>query len=80
MYIMVISYSSDMTAPDKSPTTEHEKRIADARNGLADVINLARYRNEPTFLTNRGKRVAAVVSIEFYERAKRALDEAGPTP
>lgn len=65
MYITPVGYTADMTAQKK----EHEERIADARNGLAEVINKARYLQEPTFLTNRGKRVAVVVSTDFYEQA-----------
>lgn len=67
MYTMIVRYTSDMTASKK----EHEERIADARNSLAEVINRARYLQEPTFLTNRGKRVAVVASTDFYERALR---------
>ena len=66
MYTMIVRYTPDMTAPKK----EHEERIADARNSLAEVINRARYLQEPTFLTNRGKRVAVVASTDFYEQAK----------
>ena len=66
MYAMIVRYTSVMTAPKK----EHEERIADARNSLAEVINRARYLQEPTFLTNRGKRVAVVASTDFYEQAK----------
>ncbi|GAA3851925.1 hypothetical protein GCM10023084_02670 [Streptomyces lacrimifluminis] len=58
-----------------APKPEAQERIADARNALADVINRARYTDETTVLTHRKKRVAAVVSIEFYERALAALDE-----
>ncbi|MFE5871610.1 type II toxin-antitoxin system prevent-host-death family antitoxin [Streptomyces roseifaciens] len=54
---------------------EHEQRIADVRNGLADAIGRARYGDAVTVLTNRGKRVAALVSVEFYERALAALGE-----
>jgi len=71
VYMNVSRYSIAMSAPK----TETEARIADARNGLADVINRARYLDEVTVLTHRSKRVAAVVSIEFYERALAALGE-----
>ena len=70
MYTMTVRYTLDMTAPKK----EHEERIADARNSLAEVINRARYLQEPTFLTNRGKRVAVVTSTDFYEQAKSDRD------
>ncbi|WP_221890339.1 type II toxin-antitoxin system prevent-host-death family antitoxin [Streptomyces sp. WAC05858] len=67
MYITSVGYTAVMTAPKK----EHEERIADARNALADVINKARYLQEPTFLTNRGKRVAVVVSTDFYDQSRQ---------
>lgn len=58
-----------------APKVELEERIADVRNALADAINRARYRDEVTVLTHRKRRVAALVSIEFYERALEALGE-----
>ncbi|MFD7956995.1 type II toxin-antitoxin system prevent-host-death family antitoxin [Streptomyces ardesiacus] len=54
-------------------TTEHEASIAKVRNSFADAIGHARYSSEPTVLTSRGKRVAAIVPMEFYERALEAL-------
>lgn len=71
MYTMIVGYTPNMTAPK----IEHEERIADVRNALADAINKARYRDEVTVLTSRGKRVSALVSMEFYERALAALGE-----
>jgi prevent-host-death family protein len=71
MYITSIRYTPAMTAPK----IEHEERIADVRNALADAINQARYRDDVTVLTSRGKRVAALVSMDFYERALAALGE-----
>lgn len=71
MYVTTVRYTADMTAPK----IEHEERIADVRNALADAINLARYRDEVTVLTHRSKRVAALVSMDFYERACAALGE-----
>lgn len=50
-----------------APMTEHTERIADVRNSFADAIGRARYSDEPTILTSRGKRVAALVSTDFYE-------------
>lgn len=47
--------------------TEHTERIADVRNSFADAIGRARYSDEPTVLTSRGKRVAALVSMDLYE-------------
>lgn len=71
MYINALGYTPAMTAPK----IEHEERIADVRNALADAINKARYRDDVTVLTSRGKRVAALVSMDFYERALAALGE-----
>jgi prevent-host-death family protein len=71
MYIMVLRYTADMTAPKK----EHQERIADVRNSLAEAIEKARYYDETTVLTSRGKRVAVLVGMDFYERALEALGE-----
>lgn len=71
MYIMVLVYCSDMTAPKK----EHQEKIADVRNSLADAIERARYYDETTVMTSRGKRVAVIVGMDFYERALEALGE-----
>ncbi|MFH8867105.1 type II toxin-antitoxin system prevent-host-death family antitoxin [Streptomyces griseus] len=60
-----------MTAPKK----EHQSKIADVRNALADAIEKARYYDETTVLTSRGKRVAVLVGMDFYERALEALGE-----
>ncbi|MFM9590777.1 type II toxin-antitoxin system Phd/YefM family antitoxin [Streptomyces scabiei] len=58
-----------------APKTEHVASIAEVRNSFADAVGRARYSDEPTVLTSRKKRVAVVVSIDFYERALRALGE-----
>lgn len=71
MYIMIVRYSVDMTAPKK----EHQEKIADVRNALAEAIEKARYYDETTVLTSRGKRVAVLVGMDFYERALDALGE-----
>lgn len=71
MYMKSVRYSTDMTAPKK----EHQSKIADARNALADAIEKARYYDETTVLTSRGKRVAVLVGMDFYERALDALGE-----
>ncbi|MFD8687361.1 type II toxin-antitoxin system prevent-host-death family antitoxin [Streptomyces sp. NPDC059651] len=54
---------------------EYEARIADVRNSFAEAIGRARYSGEVTVLTSRGKRAAAIVPMEFYERALQALGE-----
>jgi prevent-host-death family protein len=71
MYTMVMRYTPDMTAPKK----EHQEKIADVRNSLADAIERARYYDETTVMTSRGKRVAVIVGMDFYERALAALGE-----
>ena len=70
-YTMILRYTPAMTAPKK----EHQEKIADFRNSIADVIERARYFDETTVLTSRGKRVAVVVGMDFYERAIEALGE-----
>jgi prevent-host-death family protein len=52
----------------------HKESIAKARNQLGEVIGRARYGDEVTILLNRDKEVAAVVSIEFLNRAIEALE------
>lgn len=63
-----------------APKIEHQERIADVRNSLADAIAKARYRDEVTVLTSRGTRVAALVSMDFYDRALAALGETRVPP
>lgn len=70
-YMCSVRYTPDMTAPKK----EHQEKIADFRNSLADAIERARYFDETTVLTSRGKRVAVLVGMDFYERALAALGE-----
>ncbi|WP_434593444.1 type II toxin-antitoxin system prevent-host-death family antitoxin [Streptomyces sp. A5-4] len=60
---------------DTSTRNEHEERIADVRNSFAEAVGRARYSGEVTVLTSRGKRAAAIVPMEFYERALAALGE-----
>lgn len=71
MYITDLRYTADMTASKK----EHQEKIADVRNSLADAIERARYFDETTVMTSRGKRVAVIVGMDFYERALEALGE-----
>jgi prevent-host-death family protein len=71
MYIMVVRYTLDMSAEKK----EHQKSIAEVRNSLAGAIERARYYDETTVLTSRGKRVAVLVGMDFYGRALEALGE-----
>lgn len=70
-YAKAVSYNPAMSALKK----EHQEKIADFRNSLADAIERARYFDETTVLTSRGKRVAVLVGMDFYERAMAALGE-----
>jgi prevent-host-death family protein len=70
-YTMIVRYTPDMSATKK----EHQKSIAEVRNSLAEAIEKARYFDETTVLTSRGKRVAVLVGMDFYERALAALGE-----
>ena len=47
----------------------------EARNQLAEIINRAAYGHEPTIVTRRGKRVAAIVSIEDLELLEAIFEE-----
>jgi len=47
----------------------------EARNQFADILNRAAYGHERTVVTRRGKRIAAVVSIEDLELLEAVLDE-----
>lgn len=71
VYIRVLRYTPAMSAPKK----ENQEKIAEFRNSLADAIEKARYFDETTVLTSRGKRVAVLVGMDFYERALTALGE-----
>ncbi len=52
----------------------NEVSITDARSRLADVIDDARVRHTPVFLTRRGRRVAAVIDAEDLERLTEAAE------
>lgn len=49
--------------------------VTAARSRLADVIDDARVRHAPVFLTRRGRRVAAVIDAEDLERLTRAAED-----
>lgn len=53
----------------------HDVSITDARDRLADVVNEAAYTGQVTYLTRRGRRLAAIVSVETAEAAERWEDE-----
>ena len=51
-----------------------EMTSSDAREHFAEALATAN--REPVFITRHGKRVAALVTTEFYERAVEALEDA----
>lgn len=51
-----------------------ELSVRELRADLADVINAAGVRDQVTFVTSRGRRVAAVVSVAAAERAAAATE------
>ena len=52
-----------------------EMTVTDARSRLADVIDDARVRHDPVFLTRRGRRVAALIDAEDLERLAEAAED-----
>lgn len=46
-----------------------------ARGRLAEVLNRAAYGHERTVVTRRGKRIAAIVSIEDLELLEAVLEQ-----
>jgi prevent-host-death family protein len=51
-----------------------ELSVRELRADLADVINAAGVRDQVTFVTSRGRRVAAVVSVAVAERVAAASE------
>ncbi|MEV4468890.1 type II toxin-antitoxin system prevent-host-death family antitoxin [Nonomuraea sp. NPDC049421] len=47
-----------------------EMSVADARRLFADVLNDAAVRGRITYITNRGRRVAAIVPVPVAEAAE----------
>ena len=47
---------------------------ADARMSFSEIINKVAYGNEQIILTRRGKRIAAIVSINEFELLQRIED------
>lgn len=50
-------------------TDVRELSTVQLRANLAEVINAAAVRSEPTYITNRGRRVAAIVPAPVVEQA-----------
>jgi len=49
--------------------------VSVACNRLDEIVDNARARHEPVFLTRRGHRVAAVIDADGLERISRAAEE-----
>ncbi len=49
--------------------------VTDARARLAEVVDDARVRHEPVFLTRHGRRVAAVIDAEDLDRLIEAAED-----
>jgi prevent-host-death family protein len=48
--------------------------IETARRTLGEIVDKARLAGQPTLVTRQGKRAAVVVSADWYERAKAAIE------
>lgn len=51
-----------------------EMSVADARRQFADVLNDAAVRGRITYITNRGRRIAAIVPLSIAETADQGHD------
>ena len=49
--------------------------VSVARSRLDEIVDDARARHEPVFLTRRGRRVAAVIDADDLERLSRAAED-----
>ncbi|MDO5534218.1 MAG: type II toxin-antitoxin system Phd/YefM family antitoxin [Propionibacteriaceae bacterium] len=49
--------------------------VSDARARLAEVVDEARVRHNPVYLTRRGQRVAAVIDAEDLDRLIEAAED-----
>lgn len=56
-------------------TVPVDRTVSDARRDLAAVIDEARATHEPVFLCRRGRRVAAVISAEEFERLRDLAED-----
>lgn len=52
-----------------------EFTVTNARTRLADVVDQARVRHDPVYLTRRGQRVAAVIDAEDLDRLIEAAED-----
>lgn len=53
----------------------NEVTVTDARARLADVVDEARVRHNPVYLTRRGQRVAAVIDADDLDRLIEAAED-----
>lgn len=49
--------------------------VTDARARLADVVDAARVKHDPVYLTRRGKRIAAVIDADDLDRLIEAAED-----
>lgn len=47
----------------------------DARKNLSDIVNRAKYTKEKTIITNNGKQVAAVISMDDFKLLESLIIE-----
>lgn len=59
----------------RSVESMSETTLTEARARLADVVDEARVRRAPVFLTRRGRRVAAVIDAEQLEQLFEAAED-----
>jgi prevent-host-death family protein len=52
-----------------------EITVSDARARLADVVDSARVRHDPVYLTRRGRRVAAVIDADDLDALVAAAED-----
>ncbi len=52
-----------------------ELSVTEARARLADVVDAARVRHDPIYLTRRGQRIAAVIDAEDLDRLIAAAED-----
>ncbi len=63
-----------MSAEPHAQLPVHDLGITDARDQLADVVNEAAYAGTVTYISRRGRRLAAIVPAEDAERLEQAED------
>jgi antitoxin Phd len=63
-----------MTAATPLPSDDGGLGITDVRDRLAEIVNEAAYTGSVTYITRRGRRLAAIVPAVDAERLERAED------